>query len=145
MAPTLTQGAGRLPRPAFSLIGRHAELAPLVATFADPDARLLTLTGPPGVGKTRLALAVAAEAAPRFADGVVFVDLAPVQDPGLVLGQVARALGLPDAPGGRVAARVIDALADKECCSSSTTASRCSRRASTSPSRSGPARGSGCS
>jgi predicted ATPase/DNA-binding CsgD family transcriptional regulator len=75
---------------------------------------LVTLTGPPGVGKTRLALAVAAEAAPRFADGVVFVDLSPVQDPGLVVGQVARALGLPDAPGGRVAARVIDALADKE-------------------------------
>ena len=112
--PQNSSPAVRLPRPALPLIGRDAELIPVLATLSEPDARLVTLTGPPGVGKTRLALAVAAEAAPRFADGVVFVDLAPVQDPGLVLGQVARALGLPDAPGGRVAARVVDALADKE-------------------------------
>ena len=106
--------ASRFPHPALPLIGRNADLTLLLAMLAAPDGRLLTLTGPPGVGKTRLALAVAHAAARRFADGVVFVDLAPVQDPSLVLGQVARALGLPDAPGGRVAARVIDALTDKE-------------------------------
>ena len=69
--PQNSSPAARLPRPALPLIGRDAELAPVLATLTEPDARLLTLTGPPGVGKTRMALAVAAEAAPRFADGVL--------------------------------------------------------------------------
>jgi predicted ATPase/DNA-binding CsgD family transcriptional regulator len=108
------RGVTRVPRSALPLIGRDAELRTLVATLAQPEARLLTLTGPPGVGKTRLALAVAHEVAAQFADGAVFVDLAPVRDPGLVIGQVARALGLRAGHGHPVGALVVDALADKE-------------------------------
>ena len=105
---------GRLLDASSPLIGREAELAQLGRALAAPEARLLTLTGPPGVGKTRLALAVAHAVAPRFADGVVFVDLAPVRDPDLVIVEVARALGLREASGGSVAGRVGHALADKE-------------------------------
>ena len=61
--------------------------------------RLVKLTGAGGVGKTRLAVEVAAEAAGRFGDGVRYVDLAPITDPDLVPIAVARAFGLPDQPG----------------------------------------------
>ncbi len=105
---------GRLLGAASALIGREAELAHLQRALAAPETRLLTLTGPPGVGKTRLALAAARAAAPRFANGVVLVDLAPVRDPDLVMVEVARALGLREASGGSVAGRVAHALADKE-------------------------------
>jgi non-specific serine/threonine protein kinase len=83
-----------LPVPPNALVGRETELASLDRLLAEPDSRLLTLTGPPGVGKTRLAIAAAAGAAPRFRDGVEFVDLTPVRDPQLVASQVAGALGL---------------------------------------------------
>jgi hypothetical protein len=87
--------AGGLPSQLSELVGRERELARVEALLA--TARLVTLTGPPGVGKTRLALEVAARLrdAGSFADGVSFVPLAPVRDPALVWSTVAAALGLP--------------------------------------------------
>ncbi len=110
----MESGAGRLPDVLLPLVGRTAELAELERALAAPDTRLLTLTGPPGVGKTRLALSAARAVADRFADGVVVVDLSPVRDPDLVLHEVARALGLRDSPGGSLTERLGHVLADKE-------------------------------
>src|SRR5690349_4023505 len=81
-----------LPRHATRLIGREGELAVLGALLGRPDARLLTLVGPPGVGKTRLGLAAAERAATRFADGVGFVAMAALTGPEQVGPAVAQAV-----------------------------------------------------
>src|SRR5688500_1499646 len=83
-----------LPRPLTSLVGREAEIASLRALLMEENVRLLTLTGPGGIGKTRLALRLGAEVAEAFPDGVVFVPLAAIADAELVLPTIARALGL---------------------------------------------------
>src|SRR5215469_15114428 len=83
--------AGNLPLPVSSFIGRERELEQIAAVLG--EARLVTLTGPGGVGKTRLAVAVGERLRDRFAD-VVFVPLAAVTDPGLVLAGVARTVGV---------------------------------------------------
>ena len=85
-----------LPVPATPLIGRDRELATLARILGDPAVRLLSLTGPGGVGKTRLALAAAAAAEALFADGAFFIDLALRPDPDQVLTAIARGLGLTD-------------------------------------------------
>ncbi|HMM41525.1 MAG TPA: tetratricopeptide repeat protein [Thermomicrobiales bacterium] len=82
-----------LPAPSTSFVGRAAEVADLVRLLDDPERRLVTLTGPGGVGKTRLAIEVAGRTAARFSDDVVYLPLAPIRDPELVGEAVSRALG----------------------------------------------------
>jgi non-specific serine/threonine protein kinase len=95
LAPRVGQDdTARFPMPLTSIIGREAELATTAALLRDPAIRLVTLTGPGGVGKTRLALQLAADLAPVFADGVAFVELAPVRDPALVASTIVQALGI---------------------------------------------------
>lgn len=86
-----------LPGPHTPLVGRERELAEIGRFLGERGARLLTLTGTGGVGKTRLALQAAREAAHLFPDGVVFVGLASLGDPALVLPTIAQALGLREA------------------------------------------------
>ena len=87
----------RFPVQLTSFVGRQSELTQVREMLA--DNRLVTLTGAGGVGKTRLAVQVAAQLTREFSDGVWYVDLAPITDPDLVPITAARAFGLPDQPG----------------------------------------------
>jgi predicted ATPase/DNA-binding SARP family transcriptional activator len=97
LAPAVGRAPRRLPRPASTMVGREDELCRLGEAVAEPG--LITLVGAGGVGKTRLALAVAHAAAEGFPDGVWFVDLAPVSEPSAVAATVCQTLGLPARPG----------------------------------------------
>lgn len=83
-----------LPIPATLFVGREAELAKLTSLIEDPTCLLITLVGLAGIGKTRLALQVARSQLDRFADGVFFVSLAPLNSPDMLEGAVANAIGL---------------------------------------------------
>jgi len=85
-----------VPAPLTALIGREGDVAEAARLLRETGVRLLTLTGPGGVGKTRLSLRVTAELAPDLADGVVSVALAAIRDPALVLPTIAWALGVRD-------------------------------------------------
>jgi len=88
----------KLPRPATPLVGRKLEIAAVTTLLRRDEARLVTLTGPGGTGKTRLAVAIAEELATELG-GAVFVDLAPVSDPAFVVDAIAHALDVSEAEG----------------------------------------------
>jgi predicted ATPase/DNA-binding SARP family transcriptional activator len=96
-APAAPQrGTVELPIPPTPLLGRRLEAAAVQALLRRDDVRLVTLTGTGGTGKTRLALAIAAELGSELRDGAVFVDLAPIRDPGLLATTIAHAVGIED-------------------------------------------------
>ena len=108
---TVNAVPGNLPRQATSFVGRDVEVKELAELVRGHE--LVTLTGVGGVGKTRLAVQVAAELVPDFPDGVWLVELAPVGDPGAVPDVVASALGITVQAGMTVTASVAQALAGR--------------------------------
>ena len=102
-----------LPPQPTALVGRDALVAELLPILTNPATRLLTLTGPGGVGKTRLAVQLAADALDAFPDGAFFVDLANVTDPAAVLPLVAAALGVREDGGLSLKDATVAVLAQK--------------------------------
>lgn len=102
---------GRVPRPLTRLIGREEDVTRVLELLGDPEIRMLTLFGTGGIGKTRLALAVAERSKDRYPDGVAYVDLAAVTELSLVIPTIAEALGVEEGAGVSIAVRLREALA----------------------------------
>jgi predicted ATPase/class 3 adenylate cyclase len=111
---TLENRPTNLPAPTSTFIGREQELSDVESLLVRPDLRLLTITGPGGAGKTRLALQVATDVIERFASGVFFVSLAPVREWELVVPAIARAIGLREYPGETMLETLAAYIRDRE-------------------------------
>jgi predicted ATPase len=101
-----------LPVPATPFLGRERELSEVMELLLGDHTRLLTLTGPGGTGKTRLALQAAAEASDEYPDGVFWVPLAPLRDPALVLATAAQTLGAKNGLAEQIADKAMLCLFD---------------------------------
>src|SRR5437660_2102911 len=112
MSPANRSGIGKLPAESTSFVGRRRLLTEVKAAFA--NTRLLTLVGPGGVGKTRLALRAAADLGRTVPDGVWFIDLAGLEDPHLVPKAVIASLGLVDKSGQWPTSVLVSRLASRE-------------------------------
>jgi transcriptional regulator with XRE-family HTH domain len=111
-APTTPASAPRtnLLAPPTALIGREHELTASEELLQRSEVRLLTLVGPPGIGKTRLSQEVARRALDAFPDGVFFVALAPLRDPGLIPATIAQVLGIQELGATSLLERLKDAV-----------------------------------
>lgn len=114
VAPPLRQPLNNLPSPLTALVGREWEVTTLCARLAQADARLLTITGPPGIGKTRLCLQTAAQVYTQFDDGVCFVPLAAISESRFVIAAIARVLEVKDTGGQPLLERVKAYLHDRQ-------------------------------
>jgi predicted ATPase/transcriptional regulator with XRE-family HTH domain len=110
--PRRPVAGSRLPRPPTRFLGRTSEVAAILGRLQRPDIRLLTLTGPPGIGKTRLAVEVAARCECENRRPVAFVPLSAVTEPRLVPAAIARALGIKET-AKPLAETLIDYLRDQ--------------------------------
>jgi transcriptional regulator with XRE-family HTH domain len=103
-----------LPAPVTSLIGREKEIAAVREYLEKADIRLVTLIGPPGIGKTRLSIESARAALPDFPDGVFFVPLAPLDDPSLIALTIIQALGYVEKGNFSSTKQLIEGIGEKQ-------------------------------
>src|SRR5688500_914187 len=107
------QPRSNLPATFTSLIGRDKDIAAVQDYLTNPDIRLITLIGAPGIGKTRLSIASASKSLAEFSDGIFFVALAPLDQPSLIPSAISQALGYIEKNNLSPEERLIEGIANK--------------------------------